>query len=495
MSGEEESKIDLESLGEGKEEEEQLPQEEGEEEEGEGNNENENENEEEGEEEAAEEEAPAAGAGGALAALTAALTGAKKPKQKPDEILKAPKEKSKKPRALPKIKDSASFFRARRKYPKNFTFSETGDLIKINLEGTQETSITLPYYAPTTANEKAEAEQKRKDELLLIEKEYDDTLELLKEALVTWRTTRAASDVLYLQVKLKELDARRSLLQHGAKWMISADNLETKQIILDKKKDHKKIPYSVSLLRIRPNRFDELVKVVDGPPEVVKEDEDEDEEVSLSGGESGAEEEETIFGFFGPDDPDLGFLSPDTKTTFVFNKTQYNSPSQAFVVERLRQLGREQKFLDNLLKMGDPRKVRLFGKSAQVQGELKDPLGLWTEILKTLIAQHPDIGDLLRYTENFTLVYADPTEKVWGIGLPVDSQDIHNKEAWQGQNLLGKAWMSVRKLLPPAAVSGEQKGGAMIAKSDIEKHAMTKERFAAKRAKILQHMYKYKPTN
>jgi predicted NAD-dependent protein-ADP-ribosyltransferase YbiA (DUF1768 family) len=476
---------------EGQEEQEEELQDENEQNEDGGGDEQDEEEEEEeagGNEESDKGEGTAEGQG-LLGAIAGVLGRPQKPAEPAKTELKPVKEKAKKKKSLPKIKDSASFFRARRKYPKNFIFSETGDLVKINLEGQQETTLTLPYYAPTTADEKEQAEATRKEQLLLIEKEYDDALELLKSALSTWRETRAASDVLYLQVKLKELDARRSLLQHGAKWLINAADLETKQVLVEKQRDHRKMPYVISLLRVRANRFNELVKVVDGPPELAKEEED--EEISLSG--EGEAAEETIFGFFGPDDPELGFLSPDTKITFVFNNTEYNSPSQAFVVERLKQLGREEAFLKTILKMGDPRRVRLFGKSASVQGELKDPLGLWTQILKSLIAQHPETAELLRITENYTLVYADPTEKVWGIGLPINSPDLENKEAWVGQNLLGKAWMNVRKLLPPEGA--QQRGGGMVAASDIHQRAMTKERVAAKKARILRHMYKYKPTN
>lgn len=61
--------------------------------------------------------------------------------------------------------------------------------------------------------------------------------------------------------------------------------------------------------------------------------------------------------------------------------------------------------------------------------------------------QYPELADYLLHTENRVLVEASPVDRIWGIGLAQDNQDITNVDAWQGENLLGFALMEVRDYL------------------------------------------------
>lgn len=47
-------------------------------------------------------------------------------------------------------------------------------------------------------------------------------------------------------------------------------------------------------------------------------------------------------------------------------------------------------------------------------------------------------------TGNRILVEASPVDKVWGVGLAQDNEDINHPLKWQGLNLLGFALMTVR---------------------------------------------------
>ncbi len=49
-------------------------------------------------------------------------------------------------------------------------------------------------------------------------------------------------------------------------------------------------------------------------------------------------------------------------------------------------------------------------------------------------------------------VEASPVDRIWGIGIPLDNDDIFNEEKWNGRNLLGKALTEVREI-----IKGEQK--------------------------------------
>ncbi|CAL2095752.1 NADAR family protein [Tenacibaculum sp. 190524A02b] len=62
-------------------------------------------------------------------------------------------------------------------------------------------------------------------------------------------------------------------------------------------------------------------------------------------------------------------------------------------------------------------------------------------------AQNPELKDFLLQTKNRILVEASPVDKIWGIGLAKDDENIENPLKWRGLNLLGYALMEVRDQL------------------------------------------------
>jgi ribA/ribD-fused uncharacterized protein len=61
--------------------------------------------------------------------------------------------------------------------------------------------------------------------------------------------------------------------------------------------------------------------------------------------------------------------------------------------------------------------------------------------------QYPQYAEYLMNTGNRILVEASPVDKIWGIGLSKDDEDIENPYCWRGLNLLGFALMEVRDFL------------------------------------------------
>ena len=55
-----------------------------------------------------------------------------------------------------------------------------------------------------------------------------------------------------------------------------------------------------------------------------------------------------------------------------------------------------------------------------------------------------DLFKLLLSTGEKVLVEGSPVDKIWGVGLKYDSQEILDEENWNGLNLLGKVLMRVR---------------------------------------------------
>lgn len=58
--------------------------------------------------------------------------------------------------------------------------------------------------------------------------------------------------------------------------------------------------------------------------------------------------------------------------------------------------------------------------------------------------QNPLFADFLINTKDRILVEASPVDKIWGIGLSKDAEQIDNPYFWNGKNLLGFALMEVR---------------------------------------------------
>jgi len=58
--------------------------------------------------------------------------------------------------------------------------------------------------------------------------------------------------------------------------------------------------------------------------------------------------------------------------------------------------------------------------------------------------QNPTLMGRLLQTKNKTIVEASPYDKIWGIGLNAADAVIIPQDQWPGQNLLGKALMTVR---------------------------------------------------
>ena len=62
-------------------------------------------------------------------------------------------------------------------------------------------------------------------------------------------------------------------------------------------------------------------------------------------------------------------------------------------------------------------------------------------------SQHEPFKQFLLTTADRVLVEASPYDKIWGIGMKQDHQDVENPLLWQGENLLGFALMVVRDQL------------------------------------------------
>jgi predicted NAD-dependent protein-ADP-ribosyltransferase YbiA (DUF1768 family) len=359
------------------------------------------------------------------------------------------KPKEKKSKRINPPKDSKTFFKARGKIPHLYTFTKDGNLQVPATEKGPAKIIELPFYKSITVEERFQKEQENLAELTALEKEFDETLGLLRDAIVEWRETGAITKVGEYQDKLQMIDSKRSILRSGKRWTKQYDGVKINKIDFSNRYEQRKVPYPVATLRMRqfaPNV--EIIPTTNNPFAQKQQEEEEEEEaeqqvqLTLEENEEDEEEEEIIF--FNEPEQVNGFLSPDTMTKFIYNGVEYNSLIQAYHGIRLERVGRKQ-MRPLLLNETSPKSIRNF--ASKVTGDIEDPRKVLIEILKKYVAYYPDIKEQLRETGTTTIAYADPKDVKWGIGLAIEDPERENRSAWTGQNILGEAWMTVRSQL------------------------------------------------
>jgi predicted NAD-dependent protein-ADP-ribosyltransferase YbiA (DUF1768 family) len=387
--------------------------------------------------------------------------------------------KVRKPREI-KPTDSKSFFKARAKDVDRFQFTAEGDLRVPSLGGEEAKTIPLPFYSQATSDEIEAVDSKRKEDIHQVEQEYDELCKQLSTALDEWKSSGDFVDAVRLQKELLALDSRRTSLRSPLRWGKLIKNPTIKKVqlhetaVVDEKQKDLKLGYDVMTLVGRPYTFEQTVLPRKEKPkqEIIA------EQVETT--------EQTFILFDRPEDPEYGLLSPETPLEFVFNTTKYNSIMQAYHVERVTQVGRTD-MRAALLKLVNPKSIRgigsrIVGKDAK---EVEAPFKLIKDIVKTVVLQDARFSPLLRKTGTDTLIYAEPQDKILGVGMSIDDEAAAtNSSRWNGAlNLLGKAWEEARKTLPQEE---PQQGGAYL------ESGRTVQDVKQARSKVLMGYYRRK---
>ena len=248
----------------------------------------------------------------------------------------APKKRTRKPREI-KPTDSKSFFKARSKDVSRFKFTSDGNLQIPAIGGEEAKILTLPYYSESSPEERQAIDAKRREDILIVEREYDELSRQLYTAMEEWKSSGDYIDAIRLQKELLALDSRRTTLRTPLRWGKVMNNPTIKDVqmhetaVVDEKNQDLKLGYDAMSLIGRTYTFEQEVQVRDSKPLAEKEAEAEAEAESIV---------ESFVLFGSPQDPEYGLLSPETPVEFVFNTTKYTSIMQAYYVERATQVGR-----------------------------------------------------------------------------------------------------------------------------------------------------------
>lgn len=142
------------------------------------------------------------------------------------------------------------------------------------------------------------------------------------------------------------------------------------------------------------------------------------------------------------------FLSNWAEAPFTIDWVNYHSSEHYFMAKKASFFGDYDTFA-KILDTDNPKEAKALGRLVREFNP-----GTWSNVSQQIMykgcfekfKQNPGLRQqLLNFTlRHKTLVEASPYDKIWGIGLGLDNENIFDESLWQGHNLLGKVLNRVR---------------------------------------------------
>lgn len=134
---------------------------------------------------------------------------------------------------------------------------------------------------------------------------------------------------------------------------------------------------------------------------------------------------------------------------FEMNNVKYKCAEQYMMCEKARLFNDEESF-EKILQAYHPNQMRIIGRQikgfdSKVWDEKKIQVVKIANLAK--FSQNKKLKKYLINTKNKILVKNVVRDKVWGIGLPKNSELRENPLKWNGENLLGFILMDIREIL------------------------------------------------
>lgn len=365
--------------------------------------------------------------------------------------------------------NSATFYTARAKYPSLFTINDDGNLSAPAFGTSPAKVIYLPHYETARPEDLQSHVDRRMEELQQVQQEFDRVKKALREIMNIWIATKppvpgSETQILDLQEKLMQLDSRRTMLLSPNRFTYLYEEPIEDKILMIESSQKKKVKYDVIALRRRPTTFEEEVVKTEKAwePRMAKEEAAEMEELEAAGEGAGEEEMERL-AFGAPGAEGIGLLSIDIRKPFTFEGTQYQFPIQAYEEKRLINLrGDALASVPKIMAQQTAAGVRT--EAAKIVGQPRNAFDILVNILRVYVGQHPDIRAALLETGDTELVntYSLRGDLFFASGL-TEEQIETPRDEWLGKNMLGLAWMKIRKEIKEteAAAGGGGGGGLM----------------------------------
>lgn len=389
--------------------------------------------------------------------------GAEQEEEEEQEEAKAKVEK--KPQTQTQPKTIRAFFKLRAKNPKLYTFTEDGDL-KVPAIGSQpETTMKLQFYQKASKEKLDAYDEERQSQLSTIETSFDTKLRELREAMDDWSVTGRTSRVLELQRELRQLDAQRTALHSPQRRTKIYKNPITRTIFFENRYDVRRIGYDVYAYKYQKYPDSILYEPTDAPIPIEK------EVVVMKPSVVPGQIMIPPVYIYKPDNLQTASLSPYSLLAFDIGTKRYPSLAHAYEALRLTELDNGIVYTQILSKLKDPFIVKT--KAKKIIGVPSDPYAMILNVVRAA-SRRKAFAEALRATGNAPLVFADPDDKILGVGLAANNADIEDLVKWQGENYYGKALMTVRKEIPQGElVDIVMEGGGI---EDIEQEKSSKEK-------------------
>ena len=134
---------------------------------------------------------------------------------------------------------------------------------------------------------------------------------------------------------------------------------------------------------------------------------------------------------------------------FAVDGVTYHTAEQYMMAQKAL-LFNDNDIFNKIMNSKHPKEYKELGRKIKNFSDLKWNENKYQIVLKGNIAkfsQNEKLKTFLLNTGTKILVEASPYDKIWGIGLSADQENIENPLTWNGENLLGFALMEVRDSL------------------------------------------------
>lgn len=128
------------------------------------------------------------------------------------------------------------------------------------------------------------------------------------------------------------------------------------------------------------------------------------------------------------------FLSPFSAHRIEIWGEVFHTVEHAYQSARLIESPEREEVKNSTSPLEAWRKAQVFKKIPELKNEKFDKNSVMEELFRAKMAQHPDIVNILKESEDRELLKVYATDYYWGTG-----------EDGSGENKMGKLWMKLRK--------------------------------------------------
>lgn len=318
-----------------------------------------------------------------------------------------------------------------------YIYDDDGNLVTKNKEGVIQQTLTLPSYRPLTLEEIEIMEKERQDRIAAATKTYDDAFEALHNEYQ--RKDRSVQKVMELNRQMEEADHHLQYTRYPLRYIAHEDGIEIRRIDFDQPAETRKLPHSVSCLRVSPFPLQEMY-VREGKAPLSRPSE---KGLSLPS-------QKPVLFIQNAGSNEYGFMALDWPVQIRLRSVTYHSAKQALAAELAKDVGDDEGFR-KAMDAESPAEVSYTQEQAStVQKQVT--ADTWAsankrflyEIQQAKFNQYPELQGRLLSTGDALLAVYQPNDDLLGIGI--STEDVHAKNPiyWKGQNLLGTILMEIR---------------------------------------------------